>query len=239
MALANAERRRATGSGGRLASPGSGTAGRPTAGRGTAVERRPHEEQPGATRQPVSVRLLRRRRACRLREPQLAESLVGSATERCSSKSAIWTVVLFEHTAVTAGARVESQVPNGRDRPLNVAALRRAFHFAEIRVPHPRNACSTSPKYASSRARTLTAGYSPSTARRNSSRCPALRWGTPAAIAPRYRGRRPSIGVVDLVEGCPQTAPSAPPNSPCASCQPPPQRWRRRTPPARPRPTSR
>ena len=36
------------------------------------MERRPHEEQTGATRQPVSVRLLRRRRACRLRESQHA-----------------------------------------------------------------------------------------------------------------------------------------------------------------------
>ena len=43
--------------------------------------------------------------------------------------------------------------PTGRDRTLNVAALRRAFHFAGIRVPHPRNACSTSPKYAADAGR--------------------------------------------------------------------------------------
>ena len=53
-------------------------------------------------------------------------------------------------TGRISGARRE---PNGRDRPLNVAALRRAFHFAGIRVPHPRNACSTSPKCAASASR--------------------------------------------------------------------------------------
>ena len=115
-----------------------------------ATERRPHEEQPGATRQPGSVRLLRRRRACRLREPQLAESLAGSATGRCSSRSAIWIVVLFEHTAVTAGARVESQVPlanrmGGTDRSTSLRSDERptspksVFHFTEMRVPLHRN----------------------------------------------------------------------------------------------------
>ena len=36
------------------------------------MDRRPHEDQPGATRQPVSVPLPRRRKACRLRESQHA-----------------------------------------------------------------------------------------------------------------------------------------------------------------------
>ena len=116
-------------------------AGRPQVA-ATAVERRPHEEQPGATRQPVSVPLLRRRRACRLREPQLAESLAGSATGRCSSRSAIWIVVLFEHTAVTAGARVESQVPS-RTEWEGPTAQRRC---APTSVPLRRNPCSTSPE---------------------------------------------------------------------------------------------
>ena len=118
---------RAAGSGGRLAGSGSGTYARRTEVAATAVERRPHEEQTGAARQPVSVPLLRRRRACRLRESQhaptaleeprgarcrrpwrcrnrcqtwqdaLPESLAGSATGRCSIRSAIWIVVLLEH----------------------------------------------------------------------------------------------------------------------------------------------
>ena len=115
-----------------------------------ATERRPHEEQPGATRQSVSVPLLRRRRACRLREPQLAESLAGSATGRCPSRSAIWIVVLFEHTTVTAGARVESQVPlanrmGGTDQSTSLRSDERStspksvFHIPGMRVPLHRN----------------------------------------------------------------------------------------------------
>ena len=86
-----------------------------------AAERRPHEEQPGATRQPVSVPLLRRRRACRLREPQLAESLAGSATGRCSSRSAIWipkatTMQWSRKTLPSMQTTRRSSSPNGRLR---------------------------------------------------------------------------------------------------------------------------
>ena len=56
-------------------------------------------------------------------------------------------VVLFEHD-VTAWISCAGCEPMGGNWPRNVAALRRAFHFAGIRVPDPPNRCSTSAKYA-------------------------------------------------------------------------------------------
>ena len=148
-------------------------AGRPEVS-ATAVERRPHEEQPGATRQPVSVPLLRRRRARLLREPQhapaapkpgadapgvagtvpgVAGPVVAGIPCRGRDRTLLEHVCnldrcTLEHTT-SRGARVESQVPiANRMGGTDVATLRRAFHFAGIRVRLHRNACSTSPKCA-------------------------------------------------------------------------------------------
>ena len=82
-------------------------------------------------------------------------------------------VVLFEHTVVTAGARVESQVPNGR----GPTAQRRC---APTSVPLRRNPCSTSPgmrvplppKYA----------LPPPTPARTSPHRSARLWSSPARL---------------------------------------------------------
>ena len=56
-------------------------------------------------------------------------------------------VVLFEHD-VTGRTRAPVAKPMGGNRPTNVAALRRAFTFAGIRVHVPRIRRSTSPECA-------------------------------------------------------------------------------------------
>ena len=148
MALANAERQARYRSGGRLASPGVRYPGRRTGGL-AATERRPHEEQPGATRQPVSVRLLRRRRACRLREPQLAESLAGSTTRALLEQVCnLDRCTLRTHgchgggTGRISGTEWEGPTAQRRCAPTSVPLRRNpcstspecVFHFTEIRT---------------------------------------------------------------------------------------------------------
>ena len=55
------------------------------------------------------------------------------------------------NTTSRTGSRSTVAKPMGATDRGTVAALRRAFHFAGIRVPHPRNPCSTSAKYADPR----------------------------------------------------------------------------------------